>query len=215
MTEVHDPGEDFIFMNRPARYCEYCGKPLNVQARFCGQCGQPVRSEEVNPPAAPQPIHAQAETVLGVIPGGTRKKGLLGLGADLIYVVVTNQRLIFARQTNEMLTAERQQVQEAAKSQGKGFFGQWGAMLATPLGQRYQGMQPDLILREHIENFFYLPVHIRSVKTWNRHDPEYPNRDETYLEFDTVTGKLTLVYRSLNEKESKNLLRLLLGAVVR
>jgi len=64
-------------VEKPARFCEYCGKPLNAQARFCGRCGKPVDLGEGQPgrppvqagpppaapsrPAQPPPVPPQAQ----------------------------------------------------------------------------------------------------------------------------------------------------------
>ena len=230
-------------MDNPARYCENCGKPLNAQARFCGQCGKPVPlidpaavprgvqpavaappaqagGQPTAPPAVPrlasvqQAAPAPQEPVIGVIPNGTRKKGVFGLGGNVFHVVITNRRLIFARQTNDMMVAERQQAKDAAKAQGKGFFGQWGAIAFSSNGTRYFNMPAEVIAGEHPDNFSYSLQQIYSVKS-HFENVEGGSNMEYQLIFDTSAGKLVLSYASLNEKEAKNLLRRVLGGAVK
>jgi hypothetical protein len=68
---------------------------------------------------------------------------------------VTNQRLIFAQMTSEMLTAAAQQSREQAKAEGKGFWGQWADQFKATLGytRRYLTMPPAAILAETPGNF--------------------------------------------------------------
>jgi hypothetical protein len=48
--------------------------------------------------------------------------------------VVTNQRLIFAQLTNEMISAASRESKEQAKAEGKGFWGQWSDQLKATFG---------------------------------------------------------------------------------
>jgi hypothetical protein len=149
----------------------------------------------------------------GIVPNGTRKKGLLGLSWDYFHVIVTNQRLIFARQTSEMMAAASQQAKADAKQEGKGFFGQWGAMLSSSFnpGQRYFTMPVEAILHEHPENFCFSAAQIRSVKFEDKRIGSDDNREEHHIIFDTGSGKINLVFNALNKKEAWKVLSQLLG----
>jgi hypothetical protein len=167
------------------------------------------------PQAAPAPGPAFVdEHIYGVIAGASRKRGFLGMNADNFTLVVTNQRILFATLTKEIMQQQVDQAREAARAQGKGLLSQWGAQLTTNVGQHYYQMDPQAVLAEHPANFFYLNSQIRSV-----HIRRYAD-DETYkveytLELDTVTGKVKLNFSMLNENEVRNLLSQTLGPIVR
>jgi hypothetical protein len=212
-------------MQQPAHYCENCGKPLNPQARFCGRCGQPV--QPVTPPApqqhpapqprpAPPPQYSQAapqESVLGVLPGASRSTGLMGMKKENYVIVVTSHRLIFARQTNQMMQANIRHAREAAKQEGKGFFGQWGAQLGANMGNHYLGWPPQNILGEHPDNWFLFNNQVRSARLKSQGDED--EAVSYQLELKTSSGKFQFTFQFLKMREAKNLLRQTLGKVVR
>jgi hypothetical protein len=160
-----------------------------------------------------QPAYPQ-EQVCGAIPGAARKKGFMGMSADNYVLVVTNQRILFATQSKEIMQQQIEQARQAAKAQGKNFLSQWGAQLTANNGQRYLQMDPQAVLAEHPENFFYLNAQIRSVR-FSRYQDDETNRTDYAIELDTVAGKVKLNFSVLNEHEAKNLLRSTLGNIVR
>jgi hypothetical protein len=164
-------------------------------------------------PAVPAP-QAPTEPVFGVIPGARRKKGFLGMGMDQFILVVTPFRIIFATQTNKMVQDEYLHAKEAAKQQGKGFLGQWGAMLTANAGQKYLNIPLGAIMGEHPNNFFIANNQIRSVKVHSNYDEE-SSRSEYNIVIDAVTGKIKLSFGALDEKSARNLLRQTLGGVVK
>jgi len=238
-------------MEQPARYCEYCGKPLNARARFCGRCGKPVDlgegvqfsppAQAEPPPAPPRPVQpppppvqrqvqpppprpvqpgplppappirgaAPAEVVCGVIPGAFQRKGMLGLGQQAITLVLTNYRVIFAMQTNQMLQEQVRQVQSEAKEEGKGFFGQWGAQLSAS-SKYYQQKAPGAILAEQPGNFFIPHNQLRAVKFHVVHGGDN-SPDEYRLEFDAVSGKVGVVFTMIDQKKARQALTHVLG----
>ncbi len=84
-----------------------------------------------------------AETVLGAIPDARIKTGLLKSEAWVL--VVTDQRLLGARVTDELMKHVVEQARAQAKASGSGFFGQWGAQIKSSftLGQRFCAMTPE------------------------------------------------------------------------
>ncbi len=233
-------------MEQPARYCEYCGKPLDARARFCGRCGKPVNLGEgaqVGPPAqpAPQPNQARppvqgapapkpaqpppvaaagrpaqaaapAEVVCGVIPGAFQKKGMLGFSQQAITLVLTNYRVIFAMQTNQMLQEQVRQARAGAKQEGKGFFGQWGAQLSAG-STYYQHKSPGSILAEQPGNFFIPHNQLRSVKFRVIHGGD-ESSDDYRLDFEAVTGKVSVMFTMIDQKKAKQALTQVLGEKV-
>ena len=219
-------------MQQPACYCENCGKPLSAQARFCGRCGQavqpttpPTQQQQPAPPprpapqqrpVPPQPQYSQAapqEPVLGVLPGASRSTGLMGMKKENYVIVVTSHRLIFARQTNQMMQANIRRAREAAKQQGKGFFGQWGAQLGANMGNHYLSWPPQNILGEHPDNWFLFNNQVRSARLKSEGDEDQAVRYQ--LELKATSGKFQFTFLFLNEGEARNLLRQTLGNVVR
>ena len=80
--------------------------------------------------------------------------------------VITNQRLIFALLTSEMINASAQQARDEAKTEGKGFFGQWANQLKNSFNftKRFLTMQPDAILSEMPGNFAIYNNTITEIK---------------------------------------------------
>ena len=215
-------------MNTPAQYCEYCGKPLSAQARFCGRCGRPVaplaptckplrslrsvQASVAQPIRQPSPVPVQGESVLGVIPYATRRKGILG--RMNFTLVLTNMRIMFATQTSQMMKENVRRAKEVARQQGEGFLGQWASMFGANVGQHYLAMQPQDILSEHPDNFFVMNQQVRRVKIMRRGD-KAKSRVEYHMHLETITEKIKLVFNQMDERATRQLLQQVLGNVVR
>jgi hypothetical protein len=170
---------------------------------------QPAASAPA-PQAAPG---GQSEIVLGIIPGGARHKAL-GLKQEVFFVVVTSHRLIFAHQTGRMMKENARRAKEQARQQGKGFFGQLGAVMGSGGGDHYLGMQPQAILNEHSNNFFMMNNQVQWIKI--RHDHNQETGQTMYrIEFKAAGGKTRLRYQHLDVGRAKQLLKQVLGKVVR
>ena len=157
------------------RFCTACGTPLAEGHAFCTACGAPVPSPapqaEPAPPAAPvaappAPVAAPApqpapqpaapgERILAVLGNLTQTGGFMGMKAKTYSIIITDWRLIFAELTKERITAMVNQARDAAKAEGKGFFGQWGAQIGTSFNyhQVYWEMAPEAALAETPGNF--------------------------------------------------------------
>ena len=97
------------------------------------------------------------EALVGVIPSATRKKGMFS--QEAFNIMVTNQRMVFAQMTPEMIKAE------ASQYRGQGIGGAFKAMGAGySLWQRYTRMSPDQALTETPGNFGIYINQIRRVK---------------------------------------------------
>jgi hypothetical protein len=159
-------------------YCENCGSEISSAAKFCKNCGAaqsnvPIPSSASEPrgvspqpvkPVPPMPLAPQAtpiqvpepvvsgENVLGVLV--LRKPKSLGR-YDSFTGVVTNQRMIFAQMTSDMVKQAVQMARDQAKAEGKGFLGQWSDQLKVSFNfaQRYFSMPPSVILTETPGNF--------------------------------------------------------------
>ena len=98
-----------------------------------------------------------AETVLGAIANARFKTGMFK--ADKWILVVTDQRLLGARLSDEVVRGIVDQARAQAGALGAGFFGKWGAQLkaAFAIGQRYCAMAPEAILAETPGNWALWP----------------------------------------------------------
>ena len=152
---------------------------MNQANRFCTSCGQPVAAAPSPAPAytPPPPVYAPppqyaapaqpvyqppaqgyTERLIGVMPGLSYKKSFFS--ADIYNAVVTDGRIIFAQQTNQMVQ------EEAKKNRGGGFLANMaGAMSAGfNIWKRYLDMPPEQALLENPANFFIPMNQIRKVK---------------------------------------------------
>lgn len=147
-----------------------CGADLRVGAPE----PQPTPAPVAAPPAAPAPVAAPptppapiavqpaapapvslAEQVHAVIPNATLKAGFLGMKSKAYILVLTQRRVVFVRTTSAMMKQMVNDAHEGAKSEGKGFFGRWGAQITaySAFAQRYLEMPPEQALAESPENF--------------------------------------------------------------
>ena len=217
------------------QYCEKCGQSLNAQARFCSRCGKAVPQQvpapaRPRPPApaprsmpAPHPAAAlqpaaaapqAAEIIVTVLPVGTQRSGFLGFRAEGFALVLTNIRILVAQQTAPIMKENARQAKLAAKQSGKGFFGQWGAVIGSYSSQRYLQMLPQDILSETAGNYSILNNQIRSVRIEEDYDSE-EGTTEVKLTLDTGSGKIELTYTQNSKKEIKRALQQTLGGLVR
>jgi hypothetical protein len=151
------------------------------------------------------------ETLTGIIPGIMRKKGLFGVEA--MNGIVTNARIIFAVQTNEMLR------QESASAGG--FLAKMAAAATAGYNvwKRYLNIPPEQALRENPQNFAIFLNQIRRVKFdagrtifkkgvvsvgvgVNRDDDE-----PAHLEIETVSEKLKFDVATHFQEEARTVLR--------
>lgn len=129
-----------------SRFCTSCGSPHEPADAFCTSCG--TRVEQAGAPVpAPAGI---GEQVLAVIGGLTLVAGFMGLKQKPYTLIVTERRLIFVEITREKATAAVNAARDRAKAEGKGFFGQWGAQIASAgsYNDAYWQMPPDAALAE-------------------------------------------------------------------
>ena len=81
-------------------------------------------------------------------------------------------------------------------------------------GDHYLGMQPQAILNEHSNNFFLMNNQVRSVRI--RHDHNSQTEQTMYrIEFKAASGKTRLTYQGLDVGKAKQLLKQVLGKIVR
>ncbi len=109
------------------------------------------------------------EAVIGVLPNLARKKGFLGFGRDTFNVVLTQNRIIFALLTSQMIKDEAQRAREEAKARGDNIFKKmWNTATAGyNVHKRYPAMAPDAILAETAGNFVIDPNAVTRMKYKN------------------------------------------------
>jgi len=198
--------------------CPQCGNAVDGGARFCGRCGaalaaapgvgaQPARAGG-SPPAA-QPV----EPVLAVLSQLGLRKGLLSVHE--YNLVVTAQRLVFARVTEKMIQEAAMQAKQAARGQGKGFMGQWGAVIGAreAVCKRYWKMSVESILAEHPESFAVPLQQVREIRAKSESDAD-DNTTET-LEIQTTTSKLRFTLAGASAGSARKTLKSILGDLVR
>jgi hypothetical protein len=151
---------------------------------------------------------------MGVLPPGDLRSGLLGMHVESFVLVLTNNRILVAKQTSELMKENARMAKENARQSGKGFFGQWGAVMGSSGSQRYLQMQPQAILHETAGNYSIPNDQIRSVRIKENHDLE-TSQSEVKLTLNTTSTKIALIYRQANKKELKQALQQTLGDIVR
>lgn len=141
------------------RFCGSCGTQAAPADAFCTTCGTPVAAAAPPapsaPPAAAHPAAAASspapgEQILAVIGGLTLVGGFMGLKQKAYTLIITERRLVFVEITKEKTTAAVNAARDQAKAEGKGFFGQWGALIASAgsYNDAYWQMSPDAALAE-------------------------------------------------------------------
>ena len=155
-------------------------------------------------PVTPQ---ISGEATVGVIL--FRKPKSLGRW-DTYTGVVTNQRLIFAQMTSEMLKVAAQQSRDQAKAEGKGFFGQWSDQLKATFGysQRYLTMPPEAILIETPGNFALYNSTISQIKVKPK---EYNEGQTRYLEVEIHSTSGKIEYQIDENSDFTDLLKCVYG----
>jgi hypothetical protein len=221
--------------------CPNCGENVSARAKFCNRCGTPLVSPQPSQPpyssaysiprvAAPAPqmqpvgqpygpvsapnaaYASSSEPVIGIIGGLGQQKGLSARAYNLI---VTQQRLVFARLTDQMLKAATEQSKQEAKAEGRGFFGQWGAMFKAnaKVCERYYQMPIDMILQETPDNFVVYPQQVRRVRILIANSMDQTNTIDRLVIH--ATSKMTFLLKGTNARETKQILRQVLGNIVK
>jgi hypothetical protein len=90
---------------------------------------------------------------MGVI-GNAKKMKMLGASWDTYNLVITDQRMILAQMTQEMINTAVRDAQAASKAEGKGFLSQMMHQMSAMFrySERYFTMSPDQALAENPAN---------------------------------------------------------------
>lgn len=167
-------------MSNPGQFCGQCGASMGPEDRFCGACGArraaapdaapppppmhlpPVPIEVFAPPpllpvpplapavGARQAVPSGGERVLGVVPQVVQVKGFFGAKTTFLNLVVTDQRLIFAQQSEEMWD-QMDAYEKEMKAEFEDRSEDWRTFIAShdfraAPWQMYLGQSPEQIL---------------------------------------------------------------------
>jgi hypothetical protein len=144
---------------------------------------QPPQTQPTSPISSYGP-----EPVVGVMI--FRKPKSLGR-YDSYTAALTNQRLIIARLTDQMIVEAANQAREHAKAEGKGFFGQWGDQLKSTFGyaRKYLTMTPEAILAETPGNFGIYNKMINQINIKTKFNRNQNTLDMLRVEINSTAGK--------------------------
>jgi len=169
---------------------------------------RPPTPMDYAPAAAPMRAPL-GEGIVGVISMVQRRKGLFG--SESFTLVLTLERLIFAKMTSEMLKDAVVDARQQAKSQGKGFFGQWKAQLGaySARARAYFDMPVEAILREHPDNFQIPVSQVRKVQVRHgAYDEETNTPDQLIIH---AGNKYRFNLAGTGAGETKKILKQVLG----
>lgn len=169
------------------------------------------------PWVAPQPMPQQwaapsyGESVVGVVPN-VRKPRSLGRW-DSFALVLTNQRMILAQITSDMVKNAAMVARDQAKAEGKGFFGQWASQLKGTFGyaQRYLQMDPTSILSETPGNFAIENNSIREIKLHIKEERRGQEVARSEFEIEIQSGYGKQEFRMDMDDNSVNTLKQVYG----
>ena len=94
------------------------------------------------------------ENIIAIIPALTIRKHF-GFSFKTYTLVVFEEETVFARLTSKLLKKIIADARAQAESEGKGFFGKWGAQLLSSFNysERYKNMSIDEVKNETPGNF--------------------------------------------------------------
>ena len=150
---------------------------------------QTLKVQPIIQPTTYGPVTQQTsgEATVGIIV--FRKMKSLGR-YDAYAGVVTNERLVLAQLTSEMISDAATQARDQAKAEGKGFIGQWGDQLRNTFGftNRYLTMPHQAILAETPGNFAIPNNTINEIKIHLKGDHEDHAHRELEAEIKSSSG---------------------------
>lgn len=194
-------------MDKPGQFCGRCGAAFGSEDRFCGACGAPrmVTPAAAPPPVPPVPLEAFAppprppvpppppampvppsvpsgeERVLGVVPQVVLVKGFLGAKTIFLNLVVTDRRLIFAQQSEEMWD-QMDAYEKELKAEFDDYEGDWRSFMSSrDFGlapwQGYLAQAPNQLLASLGQGFVVPLGEVQSVEITLRADtdPDFCN----------------------------------------
>ncbi|WP_367343355.1 DUF4339 domain-containing protein [Propionibacterium sp.] len=131
------------------------------------------------------------ERTLAVVGGLVQSSGFMGVKRRTYTLILTDYRIIFAELTREKMSALADQARSDAKTQGKGFLGQWGAQLGASgrYHEIYRQMPPEAALAETPGNFAIDRATIQKVKFRSSTSGDDGTPTSDYVIIRTSAGK--------------------------
>jgi len=217
------------------QFCVQCGAQLGPNDQFCGQCGQPAPQMAPSAPpvgsAPPMPAaptfapptqqlmprtQAREDAILGIIDSVQRSSGFMGIKKESFNLIVYADRLLFAAVSKQMANEAVQQARQSAKSEGKGFFGQWGAQMGwmKVICEQYRTMTMSEILASYPGSFCIDNAHIKRIRFRLVSDAEN-NRHEQEMRINTTAQKHRFTLLTGTTSSARQVLSTTLSAVIR
>ncbi|MBN1934194.1 MAG: zinc ribbon domain-containing protein [Anaerolineae bacterium] len=222
------------------RFCGQCGAPLHADALFCSMCGRAVPQsppqqvsgqqqapqqfqqpysppQQQQPQPSPRPAFAPpAEPILGIVPGLQRQSGFLGMKVESFNLIATPHRLVLAFIPQEMMNEAVNAARNEAKSEGKGWLGQVAAQMGwlNVICRQYQTMSVEAILAQTPGSFFIALPTIRRVRLDDVYDQDN-NHAGTELVVETTGGKHKFKLVGMSARDARNVLKQVLGGIVK
>jgi hypothetical protein len=160
-------------------------QPIQAPPTAMYQQAAPTQPAQNIQPPMPQPSQ-----VIGVI--ALKRPKNFGRW-DSYTGVITIQQFIIAQMTSDMIKDAAMQARDQAKSDGKGFWGQWSEQLKASFGytKRYLNMTPQAIIAETPGNFAIDNNTITEIKLKRKHiNNDYDSvRYEWEVEIHSLSGK--------------------------
>ena len=105
------------------------------------------------------------EKIISIVPN-LRKRKLLGFSNETYTIIIFENETVLAKLTSKIMKENAAKAKEKAKSEGKGFFGRWGAQLASSLNysERYRNMSISDIKNETPGNLSFDNDTITKIK---------------------------------------------------
>lgn len=153
------------------------------------------------------------EEIVGIIPNV--QSGFLGQKA--YNLIVTNNRLIVAELTNDMIKNEAKKVREDSKSQGEGFFKRMAKTMTsgTSYYQKYFSMPVENILNENPNNYNIFVNNVKKIRINNGYMHNDGKRIPNEIKIKWDNGKVSFKFTSIGSGEAKNILRKSFGNLVK
>lgn len=145
------------------------------------------------------------ETIVGIIPN--THSGMFGQKA--YNLIVTNERLIIATLTSEMIKQHAKETSENGKAAGEGRLKRWAksAFSGYNYYEKYFNMNPDDILAEHQDNYYLDAGMIKKISVKQGHiDHESGKSLPNELKIKSSKGKLKFTFSQITVKEAKKYL---------
>lgn len=150
------------------------------------------------------------ERVLGVIPG--LSSGFFGQRSYTM--VVTDQRLIFAEFTNELMKKEHEKNMKKWKEKGEGFWSKLKTSMSSnfKFHNRYHNMHPVEILNESPNNYEIRLNDVKSAKLrTGTYHPESEKAPTHKMIIKWNGGKEKFTFERIEPKQVKEILTPVLG----